>query len=66
MDINSVTNRTLIIRSQAEYSTSAQTMIVRYILETPGSAKRRGFAGVESLLAALEAELTELQNQIIP
>ncbi len=66
MNINSVVNCTLIIRSQAEYSVASQTVVLRCLLEKVATGERRGFANVDALLLALRAELMELQSQIIP
>ena len=66
MKANPVIHCNLIIRSQIEYSTTAQAVIVRCILETPATGQRHGFTDVEALLAALRTELLGLQNQIIP
>ena len=56
----------LIIRSQLEYSAATQAVIVRCMLEMPSTGQRQGFTEVEALLDALRAELTAMQNQIIP
>lgn len=66
MKPNSVIHCNLIIRSQIEYSTTTQAVIVRYILETPATGQRHGFTDVEALLVALRTELLGLQNQMIP
>ncbi|MFN8494723.1 MAG: hypothetical protein U0350_44385 [Caldilineaceae bacterium] len=66
MKANPVMYSTLIIRSQAEYSTITQSVILRCVLETPATGQRRGFTDLDDLLVALRAELMELQNQIIP
>lgn len=66
MKANPVINSTLIIRRQVEYSTVTQTVSLRCMLETPATNQRRGFTDIAALLAALQAELTGLQNQIIP
>jgi hypothetical protein len=66
MKSHSVANCTLIIRSQVEYSTATQTVVLRCILEKSVSDQRRGFTDVDALLAAVRAELAELQSQIIP
>lgn len=63
---NPVINCTFIIRSQAEYSSAAQAMSVRCILEMPATGQHRGFTDVETLLNNLRAELAEIHNQIIP
>lgn len=66
MHINAVTNCTLIIRSQAEYSAATQTVIVRYILESPVTGRRQGFTDLTALLLAIQTELTAMQNRILP
>ncbi|MCB0099726.1 MAG: hypothetical protein KDE46_28530 [Caldilineaceae bacterium] len=66
MKVNPVINCTLVIRSQMEYSRATQAVSLRCILEMPVTGKRVGFTDVESLLAALRAELANIQNQIIP
>ena len=66
MNVNSVLNCTLIIRSQVEYSVTVGTVILRCILEVPATGQRRGFTSTEDLLAALRAELMAVQNQIVP
>ena len=66
MKPNPVIHCNLIIRSQIEYSTAAQAVIVRCILETPATGQRHGFTDVEALLVVVRAELMGLQNQIIP
>lgn len=66
MKANSVIYHNLIIRSQAEYSADTQSVILRCVLEAPATGQRYGFIDLDALLAALRAELTALQNQIIP
>lgn len=66
MRANSVVYCNLIIRSQLEYSAATQAVIVRCMLEMPSTGQRQGFTEVEALLDALRAELTAMQNQIIP
>lgn len=66
MNIQPVANCTLIIRSQVEYSATTQTVVLRCLLEKSTTGQRRGFTEVEALLAALRAELMELQHQIVP
>ena len=66
MKANSVVYCNLIIRSQLEYSAATQAVIVRCMLEMPSTGQRQGFTDVEALLDALRAELTAMQNQIIP
>ena len=66
MRANSVVYCNLIIRSQLEYSAATQAVIVRCMLEMPSTGQRQGFTDVEALLDALRAELTAMQNQIIP
>ena len=66
MNSNPVAHRTLIIRSQAEYSAVTQSIIFRCILETPAIGQRQGFTDLEALLTALRAELMEFQSQVIP
>lgn len=66
MESNPVAYCTLIVRTQAEYSTLAQAVVVRCILEIPATGQRRGFTDVDELLAALRADLLEAQHQMIP
>lgn len=66
MKVDQVRNCTLIIRSQAEYSTATQCTVLRCILETPATGQRRGFSDMDDLLTALRAELLTLQNQLMP
>lgn len=66
MQINPVANCTLIIRSQAEYSAATQAVILRCILESPATGHRHGFTDLAALLAAIQTELTEIQNHILP
>jgi hypothetical protein len=66
MKANPVSNSTLILRSQVEYSTETQSVILRCILERPATGQRRGFTDAEALLAALRTDLMEMQNEIIP
>jgi len=66
MNSNPVINCTLIIRSQAEYSVTTQTVVLRCLLEESATGQRRGFTDVEALLTALRAELLDLQTRIIP
>jgi hypothetical protein len=61
-----VVNCTFIIRSQVEYSAATQAVVLRCMLEKSATGQRRGFTEVEALLAALRAELMELQSQILP
>lgn len=56
---NPVTNCTLIIRSQAEYSPTASRLNVRFMLEMPTTGQHRGFVDVEDLVTALRIELEE-------
>lgn len=65
MKSHSVIYCTLIIRSQIEYSTTAQAMIVRCVLEKPATGQRHGFTDVDALLTALRAELVEMQYRLI-
>jgi hypothetical protein len=65
MKTNSVIYHTLIIRSQAEYNAATQSVSLRCMLETPATGQRHGFTDVDALLAALRAELMEIQYQII-
>lgn len=65
MKSNPVVYCNLIVRSQIEYSTATQAVIVRCILETPATGQRHGFTDVEALLAALRVELMTIQNQIV-
>ena len=66
MKANPVRHYTLIIRSQVEYSIPTQAMNLRYMMATPTNGQHRGFADIDDLLAAVRAELLEMQNQIIP
>jgi hypothetical protein len=66
MNSNPVVNCTLIIRSQAEYSTATQAVVLRCLLEKVATSQRRGFTDIDDLLVALRAELIELQSQILP
>ncbi|HQY94701.1 hypothetical protein [Caldilinea sp.] len=66
MKVNPVVYCTFIIRSQIEYSAIAQAAIVRCILETPATSQQRGYTDVEDLLTVLRAELTDMQNRIVP
>jgi hypothetical protein len=66
MKINPVSHCTFIIRSQVEYSTAAQAVILRCLLEIPATGERRGFTDLETLLTVLGTELLEMQSQIIP
>jgi hypothetical protein len=66
MKVNPVVNCTLIIRSQAEYSAATQSVILRCILESPATGRHHGFTDLASLIAAIEAELTEIQKCILP
>ena len=66
MKANRVIYSNHIIRSQIEYSTETQTVVVRCILEIPATGQRRGFTSLEALITALQNELLELQSQIMP
>lgn len=66
MNSNPVAHRTLIIRSQAEYSAVTQSVSFRCILETPSTGQRQGFTDLEALLTALCTELMGFQKGIIP
>lgn len=59
MRSNPVSNCTLIIHSQAEYSLGSQTLSVRFMLEIPSTGQHRGFADMEHLVTALRIELGE-------
>ncbi|MBX3051113.1 MAG: hypothetical protein KF753_06555 [Caldilineaceae bacterium] len=65
MSVNSVINRTYIVRSQAEYSAATDTVILRCTLETPSTGERRGFADIQALIEALQAELADIQMHIV-
>jgi hypothetical protein len=41
-------------------------VILRCILETPVTGQRRGFTDVDALLAAIRADLLNMQEQMIP
>lgn len=56
---NQVTNCTLIIRSQAEYSPAANALSVRFMLELPATGQHRGFIDVEDLVTAMRIELED-------
>ena len=66
MGVNSVLNCTHIIRSQVEYSESTGSVILRCVLETPATGERRGFTDVGAMMEALQNELLDIQNQIMP
>jgi len=66
MHINPVSNTTFIIRCQAEYSAVTRTVIVRCILETPATGQHRSFSDMYTLLAAIQADLIALQNELRP
>ncbi len=66
MNVNPVANCTLIIRSQAEYSTATQTVLVRCILESPVTGQRQDFTDLTALLMAIQTELTAMQKRILP
>jgi len=66
MKVNPVTNCTLIIRSQAEYSAATETVILRCILESPVTGQRQGFTDLATLITAIQAELIAMQNHILP
>ena len=66
MNIKPVIHSTFIIRSQAEYSIATQTIVLRCLLEDLSTGQHRVFTDLDDLLAALLAELTALQHQIIP
>jgi hypothetical protein len=66
MESNPMAYCTLIIRNQIGYSSAAQAVVMRCILETPATGQRRGFTDIDDLLAVLRAELIEVQDQMIP
>lgn len=66
MKANPIIYCNLIIHSQIEYSMTEQAVILRAVLEMPTIGQRQGFTDMEALLAAIRAELTEIQGQIIP
>lgn len=66
MKANPIIYCNLIIHSQIEYSMTAQAVILRAVLEMPTTGQRQGFTDVEALLAAIRAELMEIQHQMIP
>lgn len=65
MKVNPVINSMFILRSQAEYSTTAEMVVLRYILERPATGQRCGFTDIDALLAALRSELLAVKKQII-
>lgn len=66
MVINPLVRATFIIRSQVEYSVSAQTVVLHCLLERASTGQRHGFVDVDELLSALRVELIALRNQIVP
>lgn len=66
MHINPVSNSTFIVRCQAEYSAATRTVIVRCILERSGTGQHRSFGDMQALLAALQADVTAMQNGLWP
>lgn len=63
MKLNSVRHCSFLIRTQVEYSAVTGKVTLRCLLEIPAMGQRRGFTDVETLLASLRAELSELQKQ---
>lgn len=66
MKPNPMVNCTFILRNQTEYSQATQSVVTRYVLEMPATGQHQGFTDIEAVLAALRAELREIQNLIIP
>jgi hypothetical protein len=66
MKANPVMHCTLIIRSQVEYSITAQELIPRYMVAMPANGQHRGFTDIDALLAAVRAELLAMQSQMMP
>ena len=52
-----------VLRCWEIHSQQAQTRVWRFILEEPNTGKRRGFASLEALTAALQKELAVGANE---
>ena len=63
--LNPVGHCTLVLRVQAEYSIAAQTVTLRCRLEAPSTGQHRGFSDLHALLAAIEADLLDMQQRLI-
>jgi hypothetical protein len=62
--LNPVGNYSLVIRVQAEYSPATQMVTLRCMLETPATGEHRGFTDLDALLAAIEASVLALQDEL--
>ncbi len=62
--MNPVGNYSLVIRVQAEYSPATQTVTLRCMLETPATGQHRGFTDLDALLAAIQAHVLALQDDL--
>lgn len=63
--IQPVSNCTLVLRVQAEYSVAAQATTLRCRLETPATGEHRGFSDLHALLAAIETDLLAMQQLLV-